>query len=209
MKIIKLEQITSTNDYSKQLIKSSEISEDFIVISKEQSMGRGSNNKSFYSPKNTGLYFSISILNNNTISIKNININTITPKVSVAIYRSVYNLFNIKLQIKYINDLYLQNKKICGILTETIDYPNSLIIGIGINLYKTAYIPDEIKNTIGFLFDENPPLFDKIETIKQQLIEEITKNIYSILPLEYIPKEYLNENINKYKIPKEIIALIS
>lgn len=198
MQIIKLDEVDSTNNYAKDKIKTQLNDtnfEDFIVLSRIQNAGRGSKGRSFYSP-NTGLYFTYATDILTKLSPNELTEdfqNTITPKVAVAVYRTLNKLYKIDTKIKWINDLYLCNKKICGILTESISYPKYLIVGIGINLIKPKNIPDDIDNIFGYIFEnEQDAIINKkniIET-KNIIVKNIISELQKIILLKNIPKEY-------------------
>jgi len=107
-----------------------------IVVARAQTAGRGRLGRSFYSPKDTGIYFSI-ILHDDAIAL-----DLITPVAAVAVARALEAVFpnlSPKPQIKWVNDVYLAGKKVCGILTEGVPNPktgrfDTAICGIGINL---------------------------------------------------------------------------
>ena len=176
IKIEYFDVIDSTNDYLKKNIKKNIITTDTLIISKKQTKGRGTNGRKFISDEN-GIYFSLCIFNK---YIKNI-----TPKIAVAIYYTFKKFFSIELKIKWINDLYFNNKKVVGILCEKLDN-DIYIIGIGVDLYKNNNLSDDLKNIVGYIFDK------KIDEIN--LVNQIIKNIYKYIdkPLDQI---YINKNI--------------
>ncbi len=139
------ESIDSTNTYIKTLPETY----TRLVCASHQTAGRGRKGNQFYSPKNTGVYFSIAFAP--TTSQTNIY----TVAAAVAVCKVLSEISRLETKIKWVNDIYLQNKKICGILTEgTFDFENGVlsqvIVGIGINL-ETDIFPDEIQNKAGSL----------------------------------------------------------
>lgn len=128
--------VSSTNDVAKTLALNG-AKHGTVIISEEQSAGKGRLGRVFYSPANTGIYMSI-ILRPNLTAMDSV---LITTSASVAICNAIQKVTGIECQIKWINDIYLNNKKVGGILTEastnfesgTIDY---LILGIGLNFNK-------------------------------------------------------------------------
>lgn len=146
-----LEQIDSTNTYLKTLNSSNR---NNIVVAKEQINGRGRLGKKFVSTKNKGIYMSFSLS-------KNIDFNdlkVITSISAISICKAIKNLYNIDLGIKWINDLYYKNKKLAGILTEaTIEAETSsldtVIVGIGLNIYKNNDLDDELSSKVICLED--------------------------------------------------------
>ena len=130
-KIFYFPQIHSTNNYAKELVKK-EFSDGIIIVSDEQTKGRGRKNRSWHSPKG-GLWFSIIVHpdippNNGMI---------LTMAVSNSIVKTIRKMTGLNPVIKWPNDILINNKKVCGVLTELdaeIDQINYAIIGIGINV---------------------------------------------------------------------------
>lgn len=136
------ESIDSTNTYCKRLLADGKGGE-FLVIANNQTAGRGRQGKSFYSPSETGIYFSLVIRPDTSLQ----NAVTATTAASVAVCKAIEKLTDLKPKIKWVNDVYLNGKKVCGILTEaTTDFESgivdSVIIGIGINISTTKFPGD-------------------------------------------------------------------
>ncbi len=169
-------EIDSTNTALKLLAKEGS-SEGTIIATEMQTAGKGRLGKSFFSPKGCGVYFSILL----RPEISTSDSVFITVAASVAIRRALIALLGVKTQIKWVNDIYFDGKKLCGILTESVLSGSSLdcaVLGIGINIklpeggypeefaYKTTNIfeivantPDDFKNK---LVAEIVNQFDKI-----------------------------------------------
>lgn len=136
------ESIDSTNTYCKRLLADGKGGE-FLVIANNQTAGRGRQGKGFYSPSETGIYFSLVIRPDTSLQ----NAVTATTAASVAVCKAIEKLTDLKPKIKWVNDVYLNGKKVCGILTEaTTDFESgivdSVIIGIGINISTTKFPGD-------------------------------------------------------------------
>ena len=145
-KIEILKTISSTNSYIKEFRKNAE--NGLVVIAEEQTKGRGRMNRSFFSPAKKGIYLSILLMPEISVS----DINLITVLTAVAVINAIHKITGMKPSIKWINDILFQNKKLCGILTEAsiegesgnIEY---IVIGIGINISTLSNdFPDEIKD---------------------------------------------------------------
>ncbi|MGN0522179.1 MAG: biotin--[acetyl-CoA-carboxylase] ligase [Eubacterium sp.] len=135
--------IDSTNNQCKRLLADGREG-IFLVTADEQTAGRGRQGKSFYSPPMTGVYFSLVIHPKTTLK----NAVTATTAAAVAVCRAIETLTDKKPKIKWVNDVYLNGAKICGILTEAVTnfesgIVDSVIIGIGINI-KTIDFPDDV-----------------------------------------------------------------
>ncbi len=178
IEIYNYKTISSTNEIAKNLALSG-AKHGTVVISEEQTAGKGRLGRSFYSPANTGIYMSI-ILRPNLTAMDSV---LITTSSSVIICESIKKVTGIDCQIKWINDIYLNNKKVAGILTEastnfesgTIDY---LILGIGINFNQPKYdFPDELKSIASSLFNNNSNNINR-----NMLCAEIISNILDMIP---------------------------
>lgn len=137
--------IDSTNNEAKRLANDSG-GKPMLLVAEEQTNGRGRQGKSFYSPPLTGIYMTLVTHPMSRLA----NAVTATTAASVAVCRAVEELTQLKPKIKWVNDVYLDGKKICGILTEAItDFEtqtvSSVIIGIGMNI-KTIDFPSEVEN---------------------------------------------------------------
>ncbi|MFL0196581.1 biotin--[acetyl-CoA-carboxylase] ligase [Clostridium sp. WILCCON 0269] len=133
-KIIYLESIDSTNNKAKELADKGE-DHGTVVISEEQTGGRGRLGRVWCSPKYKGIWLSI-ILRPDLNPMK---IPKITQIAAAAVIESL-NAFNIQAKIKWPNDIILNGKKICGILTEMnaeLNKVHYVIVGIGINANLT------------------------------------------------------------------------
>ena len=109
------------------------------LLAEEQSGGRGTHGRSFQSPKGDGLYLSVLIRPHVGLS----DLLTLTGWVAVAAREGVEKACGAPVDIKWLNDLYLNGKKLCGILTEFAllaesGEPDYVVIGMGINMNQTA-----------------------------------------------------------------------
>lgn len=125
---------SSSNTVAKELCRQGE-KEGSVVIVKSQTDGRGRMGRSFISQSENGLYMSI-ILRPNIPADKCVNI---TVAGAVAVLEAIEELSNKDCQIKWVNDIYIGEKKCCGILTEaSFDFESGTvqyaIIGIGVNV---------------------------------------------------------------------------
>lgn len=147
-----LEKVDSTNNAAKLI---NDCSVPHIILSNEQTGGRGRLGRSFYSPAGTGLYMTIAFKPQFGLDKAMLT----TAAAAVVVCRAIERVSGLRPRIKWVNDIYLGEKKLCGILTEaesnfetgTID---KIIVGIGVNCFR-ASVPDELADTIAFM--ENPP----------------------------------------------------
>jgi len=163
-------EIDSTNSFSKNLKLDND--EYNLVISNKQTNGRGRLGRSFYSPEDTGIYMSF-VYKNNKLS----NPINITSIAAVAVTNAITEIMDIDINIKWVNDLYYNNKKICGILTEATTNPDTgeldnIIVGIGLNISTTSF-PNELKEIATSINLES--------SRKYELIARIVNNLHYFL----------------------------
>lgn len=180
------DEVTSTNDVLREMAISG-APDKTVVLASSQTKGRGRLGRSFFSPNGSGIY--MSLLLRPQIDIADIPL--ITPLTAVVVCEAIEQIFSVSPQIKWVNDLLLNGKKICGILTEgvftsdgKIDY---IIVGIGINLNppKDGF-PSDIENIAGAVTcdyneDKKEKLIEKILQIFNERIAKFsTKDFVSI-----------------------------
>ena len=146
-------EVTSTNTILKELA-AKDMPEGFALIAHAQTAGRGRLGRTFHSPIGTGLYLSI-LLRPKCAAERSL---FITTAAAVAVCKAIEKLTDEKPQIKWVNDIYLHETKICGILTEaSVDFStgglNWAVLGIGLNMTEPeGGFPEEIRNIAGALF---------------------------------------------------------
>ncbi len=173
------QSIDSTNTHARRLLSqtqsgsSPDIEEAHDTISRPltllaaraQTAGRGRMGRSFYSPADSGLYMTLLFPADRPLS----EAVTVTAAAAVATVRAIRDVTGLCPGIKWVNDLYLGGKKVCGILTEAVTpSPQDaallpppcravpfLLVGIGINL-TTDTFPDGLRDTAGCLSDFLP-----------------------------------------------------
>lgn len=186
-------EIDSTNLYAKKLLAASPRLDKRVIIAEHQTAGRGRMGRTFYSPAKSGIYLSAIYSPANPIT----NPAKITAFSAVAVCRAIKKLYGIETKIKWINDIFYNNKKICGILTEGFtNFETSLIesaiIGIGINIEenKEAF-PEEVKKIAGSIFSNNTDTLNT-HVSRCELAAEVSVQLYKILEEapEAVFKEY-------------------
>ena len=162
-----LKSVSSTNIYAKKCAE--ERAERMLVLAEEQTEGRGRRGRSFYSPYGTGLYMSLLMKVERSLA----QFVPITVAAAVAGTRAVTQLSGKEAKIKWVNDIYLDNKKICGILAEAVSDAKSgmltaVVVGIGVNVFTENY-PEDIKDKAGSLLPG--------ALTRNELAAEITKEL--------------------------------
>lgn len=136
--LIELDIIDSTNEYSKKLIKESNVEEGTVILADFQTKGKGQKDGYWESEKGKNLTFSL-ILYPTFLDIKKQFY--LSMSISIGIIEFLSHL-SVKSKIKWPNDIYLNNKKVAGILIENSIKKNiidSSIIGIGVNLNQAEF----------------------------------------------------------------------
>ena len=153
MNLFVYDVIDSTNLEARRLILDENIHAPAVVIARQQTAGRGRLGRGFYSPRD-GLYLSIVIKPDFDISRSSM----VTVAAAAATSEAIDELCGCSTEIKWVNDIYLNRKKVCGILTEaTTDFEtgqiDSLFIGIGINTSEKSF-PSELAGIAGSISEE-------------------------------------------------------
>ena len=169
-KIYHFKTIDSTNLYSKILIKDG-VDEGTVVVADVQTSGRGRKDRTWSSPKG-GLWFSVILYPN----LKPQQCMLLTMAASIAVAQSIKDITNLNPEIKWPNDLLINGKKACGILTEIDakdDKINYTAVGIGVNVNNQ--LDEELDEVATSLFKE---LGTKVSI--KNLLESILKNFDNI-----------------------------
>ncbi len=139
--------IDSTNTRAIELAET--VDGSILVAAEEQTKGKGRQGKSFYSPAESGVYFSIVIRPEGELN----DVVFVTSAAAVAVAKTIEEMTELDPKIKWVNDIYVNEKKVCGILVQSIvknGKVNGLCIGIGVNISTTEF-PDELGARAGSL----------------------------------------------------------
>ncbi len=144
-------RVGSSNDVAK-LAAAAGAPEGYAVVAVSQSAGRGRLGRRFHSPEGTGLYISLVLRPGTRLPDPWVA----TVAAAVAMSEAISGCFNIETSIKWVNDLYLGERKVCGILTESAAGPRGplyVVPGTGVNLEppKDGF-PGELQELAGALF---------------------------------------------------------
>lgn len=153
LNILIFDSVDSTNTVLKALAEEN-AAKWTVVVANEQTAGRGRMGRSFFSPGKTGLYMSVLLRPKLELN----QAHYITTCAAVAVAEAIEDLSGERAEIKWVNDIYMRNKKVCGILTETAiaaenQSLNYAILGIGINILPPdTGFPTELKNIAAPVF---------------------------------------------------------
>lgn len=129
--------------------------EGYVAIATTQTAGRGRMGRTFFSPSDSGLYFSLLLRPKQYSAQQAVRITTIA---AVAVCEAIEVLSDENAHIKWVNDIFIRGKKVCGILTEaSFGLENGLleyaVLGIGINVYPPKEgVPKELESIVGSVF---------------------------------------------------------
>lgn len=169
------ESLPSTNTYVKENI--SALSLPALIIANGQTNGRGRRGNSFFSPSDTGLYMT-------AVFPAPSDCGLLTPLAAVSVCEAL-EAHGIDPKIKWVNDVFVNEKKICGILTELFTYGKNqyIALGVGINL-TTKVFPSELSQAGSA----------EIKCNKKQLALDILNRIF-----DYIEKNNCTPIIENYR----------
>ncbi len=137
------EEIDSTNNKAKEMLKCEKMEGEFVVLALKQTAGRGRMNRAFLSPLGKGIYLTYVCKWNGN------NLGYAGCATALAVCHFIEETFGISCSIKWPNDVVVGGKKICGILPEMVTLTNGekyLLIGIGINILTEEVDFGEIKD---------------------------------------------------------------
>ena len=153
--IVVVPSITSTNTVMKEQYL--DRPHGFVLAAEEQTGGRGRLGRTFVSPSGTGVYFTI--LLHPALPLTHIQYATLAA--AVAVTQAVSDTAGFTPEIKWVNDVLMQGRKLNGTLTEAViegesGTVSSLIVGIGINLRPNPAWPEEVRRVAGAISDFGP-----------------------------------------------------
>ena len=186
--------VTSTNTLLKEMAAEG-AAEGTVVIAAEQTAGKGRMSRRFVSPAGTGLY--ISLLLRPALNARESLF--ITTAAAVAVARTVEEVSGRRAGIKWVNDVYMDGKKICGILTEaSFDMESGgleyAVCGIGVNIFPPqGGFPEEIRHIAGAIFTE-PSQGDVKNRIAAGILRKFMA-YYDAFPAHAFFEEYVERSI--------------
>lgn len=167
-----LEEVDSTNNYARTL---TDLSCPAVIIANSQTGGRGRMGRSFYSPHSKGLYMSIVFEPHFSLD-KSMLVSTVA---ALAVCRAFEEVVGLGPKIKWVNDIYLNGKKVCGILTEAetnfeTGSISRITVGIGVNCFEQVF-PEDLAQKASYIV--NPAK----EFTRSQLAASIVKHFFAAL----------------------------
>lgn len=150
-----------------------------VVIAERQSAGRGRMGRSFFSPDSTGLYMSVLVCRDFPAA----DAIRMTTAAAVATAQAIEMISGKTARIKWVNDIYIDEKKVCGILTEGSIARGTCamayaVVGIGVNIISpVGGFPPEIADVATSLFSEEKA----VGTVRENLAAEILNRLMPLL----------------------------
>ncbi len=160
------DEIDSTNTKAKELAEQGYPS-GTLVVADRQIAGRGRRGRSWDSPAGIGIFMTLLLkpdINPNNASM-------LTLVTALATAQAISDVTGAEAKIKWPNDIVINGKKVCGILTEMsaqFDYINHIVIGIGINVHNESF-PEEIRETASSLLLESGKRIHRADLIARFL----------------------------------------
>ena len=176
------QQVDSTNRAAKEAAVTGKAHHGSFVLAASQSAGRGRRGRKFYSPEESGLYLSV----------------ILEPGGNLQVYKAVREVTGIELDIKWVNDLYHHEKKVCGILTEAVtDFESGniefAVVGIGLNLYEqSGGFPEDLKGIAGALYPDQKAA---VNVDRNRLAASIINHLLKETEELRLPEEYIEHNM--------------
>lgn len=199
--LIVLDQVPSTNDYLKNLLSNITPSpEGTAIMALHQTAGKGQRGSLWLSQASKNLTFSFLLYPNQLSPMRSFELNML---ISIGIYNWV-SKFTDQVKIKWPNDIYVNNKKVGGVLIEnqlSSKTIKSSIIGIGINLNQATF-PPEIQERASSLGIETGQSFD----IKQTCLDLLYTILETYSSLNAVPADLLLQQYNELLYQKDHIA---
>lgn len=178
-------EIDSTNLELKRQVACGEV-KNRLVVADRQTMGRGRLGRSFESPAQSGIYMSLLLPIEDSDSLL-----LITSAAAVAVCRAVKSVCNIDSLIKWVNDIFVNGKKVCGILAEAVsgcDGMLNVVLGIGINVATDkSRFTDNVRNVAGALYDKLP------DNVTRNSLAASVVNEFMDIFVHITDRQYLND----------------
>ncbi|MDO4710991.1 MAG: biotin--[acetyl-CoA-carboxylase] ligase [Peptostreptococcaceae bacterium] len=185
-RVLVLESTGSTNSDAKKLAIDG-APHGTIIVANEQTQGRGRFGRTFFSPKEKGIYLSLVLRPN--MNIQEVTFSTILTVVAVC--RAIKKFTDEKVEVKWVNDLYIEGRKVCGILTELVSDMESgevdfIVVGVGMNVNAAIEdFPKELQEIAGSVHASGSNRNEIIAGISVQIMD-----IFENFSLNEIIQEY-------------------
>lgn len=197
--VLYFDTIDSTNIKAQELAEKGYLSGTLVVADKQES-GKGRRGRSWVSPSGTGIFMTLMIkpdINPNNASM-------LTLVAALAVAKAITSVTGEEAMIKWPNDIVVNGKKVCGILTEMnaqFDYINHIVVGIGINVHNESF-PEEISQMASSLMIEaGGKRFHRAQIIAETMsyFEQYYDTFLKTQDLSALVREYDELLVNRNK----------
>lgn len=197
--VLYFDTIDSTNTKAQELAEKGYPSGTLVVADKQES-GKGRRGRSWVSPSGTGIFMTLMIkpdINPNNASM-------LTLVAALAVAKAITSVTDEEAMIKWPNDIVVNGKKVCGILTEMnaqFDYINHIVVGIGINVHNESF-PEEISQMASSLMIEaGGKRFHRAQIIAETMsyFEQYYDTFLKTQDLSALVREYDKLLVNRNK----------
>ena len=197
--VLYFDTIDSTNTKAQELAEKGYPSGTLVVADKQES-GKGRRGRSWVSPSGTGIFMTLMIkpdINPNNASM-------LTLVAALAVAKAITSVTGEKAMIKWPNDIVVNGKKVCGILTEMnaqFDYINNIVVGVGINVHNESF-PEEISQMASSLMIEaGGKRFHRAQIIAETMsyFEQYYDTFLKTQDLSALVREYDELLVNRNK----------
>lgn len=197
--VLYFDTIDSTNTKAQELAEKGYPSGTLVVADKQES-GKGRRGRSWVSPSGTGIFMTLMIkpdINPNNASM-------LTLVAALAVAKAITSVTGEEALIKWPNDIVVNSKKVCGILTEMnaqFDYINHIVVGIGINVHNESF-PEEISQMASSLMIEaGGKRFHRAQIIAETMsyFEQYYDTFLETQDLSALVREYDELLVNRNK----------
>lgn len=197
--VLYFDTIDSTNTKAQELAEKGYPSGTLVVADKQES-GKGRRGRSWVSPSGTGIFMTLMIkpdINPNNASM-------LTLVAALAVAKAITSVTGEEAMIKWPNDIVVNGKKVCGILTEMnaqFDYINNIVVGVGINVHNESF-PEEISQMASSLMIEaGGKRFHRAQIIAETMLyfEQYYDTFLKTQDLSALVREYDELLVNRNK----------
>ena len=197
--VLYFDTIDSTNTKAQELAEKGYPSGTLVVADKQES-GKGRRGRSWVSPSGTGIFMTLMIkpdINPNNASM-------LTLVAALAVAKAITSVTGEEAMIKWPNDIVVNSKKVCGILTEMnaqFDYINHIVVGIGINVHNESF-PEEISQMASsIMIEAGVKRFHRAQIIAETMsyFEQYYDTFLKTQDLSALVREYDELLVNRNK----------
>lgn len=197
------DEVTSTNTVAKRLADEGK-AEGTLIVSDKQNQGKGRRGRSWDSQKGTGVFMTVIL----KPQMKPLYAPMLTLVAALAVNDAIADLTGLDAKIKWPNDIVVNKKKVCGILTELsaeVDYINYIVVGIGINV-STRDFKEELSDKATSILLESGKSINRAQLIAKimEYLEEYYEQFLKTHDLSAIKEAYTKVLINKDQVVKII-----